>query len=236
MSKTIQRLCVGIGACLLGFANIGLSGCGVIKLAGAMAQNYEYQKLIEVHPEYVGLENHTVAVLVDADYSILFEHPRLMEVVADHISARLAKEVEGIRVLNPQMVRTWQYQTPQWNAMPLSEVADDLGVNRLIHIDLYEFRLNPPGNQWLWEGVAAATIGLAERESYDADQYAETFNVVAEFPDVRGVTRDGASQNAVETGLLSRFVKESTWLFYTHTEPKYPDKYKPDMTTQGQSK
>ena len=84
--------------------------------------------------------------------------------------------------------------------------------------------------------MAAATIGLAERESYDSDQYAETFNVVAEFPDVRGVTRDGASQNAVETGLLSRFVKESTWLFYTHTEPKYPDKYKPDTTSQGQSK
>lgn len=232
MNGTINKTHLGLAACLLGMAAVGLGGCGVVKLAGAMAQNYEYQKLIEVHPEYTGLENRTAAILVDADYSILFEHPRLMEVVADHISARLAKEIDGIRVLNPQLVRTWQYQTPQWNAMPFSEVADDLGVERLVHIDLYEFRLNPPGNQWLWEGVAAATVGVAERDGYDPDQYAETFNVVAEFPDVRGVTRDGASQNAIETGLLSGFVKETTWLFYKHTEPKYPDKYKPEMDAQ----
>lgn len=54
-----------------------LGGCFVFGLAGVMAQNFEYQKLIEVPPQYNGLEGTRVAVLVEADLSVLYQHPTL---------------------------------------------------------------------------------------------------------------------------------------------------------------
>ena len=41
--------------------------------------------------------------------------------------------------------------------------------------------------------------------------------------------RDSATQDSIETGLLAQFIKHTAWLFYPHLEPKYPDKYKPEV-------
>jgi len=40
-------------------------------LLGGMAQNAEYQRLIQVLPEYDGLEDKSVAVIVNTDLSTL---------------------------------------------------------------------------------------------------------------------------------------------------------------------
>jgi hypothetical protein len=200
-------------------------GCALGKLVGGMAQNYEYQKKIEVLPRYAGLENRSIAVLVEADLSTLYEHPTLVATITDNVSRRIAREVPGARVVPTQMVLQWQYRTPQWNAMPYGEVAAALGVDRLVHIDLYEFRLNPPGNSWEWDGLCAANVGVIERDSYDPDSFIDTFTVESRFPDITGVDRQSATPAAIQTGVLARFVERTAWLFYRHEEPKYPDKY-----------
>ena len=56
---------------------MGLAGCAVGHLIGGMLQNEEYQKLLEVHPKYSDLENQRVAVVVDADMDLMFQHPKL---------------------------------------------------------------------------------------------------------------------------------------------------------------
>ena len=35
-------------------------------------------------------------------------------------------------------------------------------MERLVFIDLYEYRLNPTGNSYLWDGVAGGHIGVVE--------------------------------------------------------------------------
>ncbi len=201
------------------------TGCAGVKLIGAMAQNYEYQKQIEVLPEYSGLENKTVAVVVDADYSTLFDHPDLVFLVMSGVSARLNRDVPGIRVLPAQLSYTWQYNTPSWNAMPYGEIAEELNVDRVVYVDIYEYRLNPPGNRWEWEGMAAANIGVVERGGLAPDSFVSTHHVAAKFPDKPGIDRDSADARVIEEGLLREFVKRTAWIFHEHLEPKYPDKY-----------
>jgi hypothetical protein len=116
-----------------------------------------------------------------------------------------------------------------WNAMPYGEIAESIGVDRVVHIDIYEFRLHPPGNRWLWEGVAAANVGVIERDGYDPDEYAEVFSIESTFPDVKGVSRDSADASQIQRGLLTLFVQRTGWLFYSHFEPKYPDKFRGEL-------
>ncbi len=210
-------------------ASLGLAvcgGCAVGRFFGGAAQNYEYSKLIEVHPEYAGLENKRVAIVVDADHAVLYEHARMPLTVAANLSARLQEKVPGASVVHPATVSNWQFRTLSWQGLAYGEMADQLDVDRIILIDVHAYRLNPVGNRWLWEGICAAHVHVVERDGLDPDAIAQTFMVEATFPKEQGVGIDAASAAAIETGLLAEFVLKTSWLFYRHLEPKYPDKYK----------
>jgi hypothetical protein len=200
--------------------------CALLVGAGGMAQNFEYQKEIEVLPEYIGLEHHTIAVLVDSDLALRYERPSLVPQLAVNLSQSIARHVAGARVLPPQRVLQWQYQTPEWNLIPRGEVAAQLGVERLVWVDLQAFRLHPPGNSWLWDGVAEAEIGIVEEGGVDGDDFADAWRIRATFPDVTSLDRESASEQSIKLGLETNFIKRTAWLFYPHLEPKYPDKFR----------
>lgn len=216
-----------LASILLAASTLLLGSCAAFHLAGAMAQNYEYQKLIQVLPQYSGLEDQSIAVVVDADMATLYEHPDLVANIVGGVSGRIQENVPGARVIDPRVVLGWQYRTPQWNAMPYGQLTEELNVDRVVYIDIHEYRLNPPGNRWEWEGVCAANVGIIERGSFMPDSFADSFNVTARFPTMTGVSRSDAQESQVAFGLLSEFIKRAAWLFYEHEEPKYPDKYVP---------
>jgi hypothetical protein len=162
---------------------------------------------------------------IDApDYATLVEHPTVVGQITANVAVRIARHVKGATVLPPGEVLNWQYRTPQWRALAHGEVAKELGVDRLVYIDLYEYRLNPVGNSYLWDGVAGANIGVIEADGLAPDEFVYTTNVVERFPDQEGVGRESARREDIERGLLTLFVQRSSWLFYRHIEDKYPDK------------
>jgi hypothetical protein len=218
---TIRR---AAAATLVAATALSLGGCAILNMAGAIANESERNKKIEVLAEYEGLENRTVAVIVHADAATLYEYPNVVLDVSGNVALRIRENVKGVSVLPPVQVIQWQYQTPAWTTLPYGQVAEELGVDRVVVIDIYEFRLTPPGNQYVWEGAAAATVGIIERDGLDQDAFAATFDVRTLFPSQEGLTRENLSGQAVLTGLLTRFVQKSAWLFYTHLEDKYPDK------------
>ncbi|MDP7004887.1 MAG: hypothetical protein QF718_01575 [Phycisphaerales bacterium] len=207
------------------------TGCSIIGFGGAMAQAHEDQKIIEKEAEYL-LDDMKIAVVISTDLSIHYEHPNVSNTIAEAVAARIAKHVPSARVLNPTYVARWQFETPQWSAMASSEITKQLNVDRVIYIDLQEFRLTPPGNQFLWEGMSSAIIGIIEANSYEQDGFTETYYIDATFPNKPSVlSREEASENKIMTGLLSEFIKKTSWLFYLHKEPKYPDRYRPELET-----
>ena len=210
---------------------LSIAGCSVIGFGGAMMQANEDQKIVEKAAEY-HLDGFKVAVVISTDLAIHYEHPIVSSTIAEAVAGRIAQNVPGARVLNPNFVARWQFETPQWSAMASTEIAKQLNVDRVIYIDLQEYRLTPPGNQFLWEGKSSAIIGIIEADSYEQDGFIETYHVEATFPNRPSVlSREEASQNAIEAGLLNEFIKKTSWLFYLHKEPKHPDRYRPELET-----
>lgn len=204
-------------------------GCIAFGLVGAMGQSFESQKLIEVAPMYRGLEGKTVAVMVNVDLDIRWNAPSLGGDIAAVVSQQILNNVEGVQVLDPRGVQAWQYRTPQWDAMAYGEVAEALNAERIVLIDVYEFRLNPPGNRYVWDGAVGATVGVIEAEGFDSDSFVDSFDVTVRFPDMEGITRDDMNETIVAQGLKSKFMTRVAWLFYKHEEPKYPNLYKPEL-------
>ncbi|MEY2715045.1 MAG: hypothetical protein RIT24_1388 [Planctomycetota bacterium] len=202
-------------------ASLALGGC-IAGAVGAIGQQIERGKKLDVPAAYDGLEGKTCAVIVNADYATLVEHPAVVKNITANVSARIAQYVKDATVLPPATVLSWQYRTPQWRAMPYGDIAKELGVERLVFIDLYEYRLNPTGNSYLWDGVAGGHIGVVEADSLAPDEFVFTSNVVSKFPDKEGVGRESARREDIELGLLTLFIQRSSWLFYRHIEDKYP--------------
>jgi hypothetical protein len=225
----MHRFLLLVGTPLLSLAL--LAGCAAFQLAGALGQAYEEQKQIEVLAEYDGLEGKRVAVVVDADMNLRYQNPDLVQQVAAGVALRIQRDVSDAQVINPAAVLDWQWRTPQWNAMPYGKIAEVLNAERVVFVDIYEYRLHPPGNRWIWEGVCAASVSVIESDAIDPDMFVDTFNVISEFPNMDNVDRNAADAQQIERGLLSEFVKQTTWLFHTHLEPKYPDRYRPELNT-----
>jgi hypothetical protein len=200
--------------------SLALGGC-IAGAVGAIGQQIERGKKLDVPAAYDGLEGKTCAVIVNADYATLVEHPAVVKNITANVSARIAQYVKDATVLPPATVLSWQYRTPQWRAMPYGDIAKELGVERLVFIDLYEYRLNPTGNSYLWDGVAGGHIGVVEADSLAPDEFVFTSNVVSKFPDKEGVGRESARREDIELGLLTLFIQRSSWLF-RHIEDKYP--------------
>jgi hypothetical protein len=221
MDLTVLRPLAIVTLCL---ASLPLGGCWVFGVASAVGDNIESLKKIEVLAKYDGLENRTVAVLLQVDMQTAYEHPTAMANVALNLAFTIRKSVHGVRVLDPTVALAWQHQNPSWPAMPLGKIAQELDVERLVVVDLYEYRLNPPGNRWLWDGLAAANVGIVEHDGLDPDAYAVEFNILGKFPDLENLGRESATERSVELGLQKVFVEKAGWLFYDHLEDKYPDR------------
>jgi len=204
-------------------ATLVAGGCAAFGAIGAISAQVDREKQIEVLAEYDGLRNRTVAVVVQSAPAMSYEYPTVVANVTANVSRRLAENVEGAQLLDPRIVLQWQYQTPHWAALPYGRIAEELGVERVVLIDLYEYRLHPPGNTWIWDGVSAATVGVIEAGLYETDEFAESFSVTERFPDMEGVSRESATAAQIETGLLVKFYQRTAWLFYDHIEDKYPD-------------
>lgn len=201
-----------------------VGGCIFAGIASAIGANIEKEKEIEVLAKYRGLENKSVAVLAHTDMRTAYEHPTAIPNIVGNVANGIQKSVHGARVLDPRHCVAWMHQNPGWPTAPLADLASELDVDRVVVVDLFEYRLNPEGNSYLWEGVAAANVGVVERDGIDPDSYAEELQVISKFPDMEGIGREQAGAREIELGLQKSFVDEVSQLFYDHIEKKYPDR------------
>ncbi|MBC8309337.1 MAG: hypothetical protein ISR75_02910 [Phycisphaerales bacterium] len=214
---------------LASLATLCSIGCSVFGFIGAGKQAMEDQMLIEKPAEY-NLEGKSVAVVIDTDLAVHYEHPGISTSIAGGVAARIAKNTPDVKIVRPDLVARWQFETPQWSAMPSTDIAKSLQVDCVIFIDLQNYSLTPPGNQWLWEGRCSATVGIIEAESYEHDGFSDSYEIMVEFPHRPSVlSREEASKETIQQGLILEFVKNTAWLFYFHEEPKHPDRYRPEL-------
>lgn len=227
MSGTRRRRIWNIGiACALLLGGATMTGCAIPALIGGMAESYRKTSTKEVKPETDVLEGKSFAVLVTAD--------RAIEEVAPGISATLVARITQVLadprndagttgVVPPAMVIQYMYDHPGWRAKSMEDLASDLGgVQRLVFVEVAEFRTNEPGNKYIYDGVAAGSVAVVEADSKLSDYYSFERTILVKYPDEQGRRPEEIPEAAVRTELMRRFVDRVVWPFITHQEPYYP--------------
>lgn len=200
-------------------ALLSLSGCGTIGgIVGFVAANEQREGSHQVDAEYRGLREKSFAVLVAAPAVLQANRPALTAKVTMIVSDVLADQSGANGFVPGSRVITYQYNRPNWVAKPMGEVAKELGVQRIVFIDINEYRLRDPGNQYIWEGVATALVGVYECDTTLPDDMAYQKRIEVKFPDGSGFTPTDIPEAAVNTELTRRLCDRAAWLFFTHEE------------------
>ncbi|MFW5681426.1 MAG: hypothetical protein ACOC1G_00325 [Phycisphaeraceae bacterium] len=174
------------------------------------------EKTYKVQAQYRGLEGKTAAVLVSADEYLLFTQPQVPQMLIQAVSRELAAHVDNIRVVNPRRVAAFEQRNPYWSTTPYTRLIEELEVDRLVIVDLAEYRLHEPGNKHVWRGVINASVSVAEAEQSDPDQLAFSTQVRALFPEGRELGLVNADREQIELGTLKLFSLKVGRVFYDH--------------------
>src|SRR5690606_38858230 len=126
-------------------------------------------RTVDVAADYRGLDNQRVAVLVAANDQLLYRYPQAPSKVNQAVSAHLVQQVPGVTVTDPKQMIDFQINNPFWNAIPYSQIVQQLDVDRLVVVDLSEYRTHEPGNAHLWKGNVSGHIKVIDATAVDPD-------------------------------------------------------------------
>lgn len=210
------RPTIALGAAALTLTH--LSGCIVGATIGGMAESYHRTGTSEIEAEYEGIAGHSFTVVVSADRLIEGNNPGIAARITQRVNDRLIQNAMPSFAIPSADLLTVLYNTPQWPAMPRGEVADMLGVERLVVVELVEYRLHEPGNKYIWDGSASCVVSVYESDSPFPDDPVFEKAIRVSFPDISGLMRTEIPEAAVNTELANRITNRIAWLFYTHEE------------------
>ena len=164
-------------------------GCTLLGVAA-----YKLKPPETVQPKYMGLENQSTGVMVWADRGLRIDWPMIQLDLANTVQQKLADFQKGkgresktlvgttFPVLPASIVR-FQKDHPEFEAMPVTDIAPRLGVKRLIYVELEDFATRSNQQVALYRGTGNATVKLIEVDNDGTARVAfEQNNVAAHFP------------------------------------------------------
>ena len=151
-----------------------LGGCAASNFPGGPADRPQ-----RVRAEYRGLENQTVAVLIQRPEP--YRDPLLGYELSMHLARRLQDHVPNIRMVHPKRVEAYRIQNPDWFYRPYAESARALKAQRLLIVRLQTYRLlEAPHHRW-W-GRVLADVDVFEAAG-EAGRTGKTFRIETRYPD-----------------------------------------------------
>lgn len=169
--------------------------------------------------QYTGLNGQSVAVIVALSDQSEYKYPNARRQLAREITRRIALNVPGVTVVDPDRILIWQQENPFWTARTPGQLIDALNVDRLIMVEVGEYRVTESGDTNIKRGVISANINVVEADALDPDDYGFTSPLRVSFPD-EFRTRVGlvsATADDIQTITVSRFTEDAAGMFYDHS-------------------
>lgn len=179
----------------------------------------------DLKAQYLSLDGHSAAVVVSTPDHVL--DPAVANDIGQAVARRISENVKGVKMLPYSTSRAFVEANPYWTTRPPSAVQKALGVDRLIVVDVAEFRTQEEGsNGELLQGVASGYIRVLEAENSSSERFAFSQMTTSNYPPLRtrseGVPAgiDNASQASVRFNLIQTFSRDAAGAFYDHKEAR----------------
>jgi hypothetical protein len=202
-----------------------LSGCHVL---GAVASKMQGPTVVK--PGYTGLKGQTVAVMAWADRDLRIEHSALQLDVSQGVYQKLrktqshgAEELAGAkfpRTAAPDAMVRFLYDNPRYDTDSIPEIAPQLGVNRLIYLEVEDFTTHPAEVPELFRGQLSALLRVIEVSPDGQAKVAYQDRVEAVWPpNTPPEGRPDLGDKVTYLGTLDAFTTAVVQKFVTYEKP-----------------
>lgn len=209
----------------------GLMGVVVVWLGGCVAAGFLAAAIppTPVAAAYKGLAGQSVGVMVWTDRSVRIDYPLIQLDVANIVQANLAAaqkdKKDDLKLttfpVEPRSIVRFQRENPGLEARPITEVAGELGVSRLIYIEITDFQTRPTAELELFRGTVTGSVRVVEVDANGVGRIGfQEDKITVTFPKKgppEGVLN--SSDVRMYQGVLSEFATQVAWRFFTHTPP-----------------
>ena len=158
------RVVPWMGATLLMAALPALSGCGLVGYAATAVT-----PPTTIQAAYTGLSGKSCAVAVWADNGTLDDYHAIQLDTAKGIEFKMneaakanIKEAANIHWVAPEQVLKYQEDHPDLDPQSAEELAPELGVERLLYVEVEDFSTHPNDSPDLSRGSMTATLEIIE--------------------------------------------------------------------------
>ena len=182
-----------------------------------------------IAPRYTGFQNQTVAIMVWAGEGTMIDFPDVRVDVAGSLQNKLkqaqqakTKELAGITFPTaPTAVVRLQENHPEYDALPLAQVAPKLGTNRVIYVEIENLQTRSDASVELFRGSASASVKVVEippgggegKVAYEESSIAAVFP-----PDAREEGTPDGNDFAIYRGTVDALTTEIAKRFVPHQE------------------
>jgi hypothetical protein len=221
------RLLTFLAACgAAAGAMLSLSGCAIF---GVAAQALPPAQIL---PQYSGLQGQTVAIMVWVDRGIKIDWPDLpLDTAAglEHKFSAAAKELpkylkDTTFPVSALTVVRFQEDHPELEGVPITDIAAQLHVSRLIYIEVDAFQTRSDASTDLYKGSILGSVKVVEITNGKTKLAYSEDGIRAEYPHEspeEGVL--DAGDDKIYTGTLDAFTTELADRFLPHDEDKDKD-------------
>jgi hypothetical protein len=193
-----------------------LSGC---QLFGYIAKPFEGEPAkTEYSARYTDLADRRVTVLVAASDAVRYRFPRAVPLVTEAVTQNLSANVEGLALTDPAATLEYEKQNPYWATFPPSRLLGQFQTDRLIILDLSEYRVHEPGNVNLWQGRIEASVSVYAIEAEDSDNSVFNARVSGGFPENTTTGLPKGDADTIQLGMIANFARQAARLFHDYKE------------------
>jgi len=115
---------------------------------------------VKVPAEYDGLEDKAVAVVIDADESMLAEHQFLRLQLSDVINRELQEHIDGVKTVGPSRIVRHQDADPDWAAGDRRDMGKRFDADFVLQVTLLDYGMREPGSTSPYRGRITAEAEL----------------------------------------------------------------------------
>jgi hypothetical protein len=213
------------------FVSLGAAVGAVLSMSGCAALGVAAEALPppSILPQYKGLQGQSVAIMVWAEQGIKIDWPDLPLDTAAGLEHKfmagqkdLPKYLKDTTFPVPALtVVRYQEDHPEWEGVPVEDIAAQLHVSRLIYIEVEAFQTRSDASTDLYKGSILGSVKVVEVANGKGKVAYTEDGIRAEYPHEspeEGVL--DAGDDKIYTGTLDAFTTELIHRFLPHDEEK----------------
>lgn len=169
-----------------------------------------------VKAEYTQLEGKKVAIIIASLPAIDFEDPYARMDLALASAEWIRREVKEVQFVEQETVERFLKENLDWVSMPMSEIAEQFGANRILYIELMQFTTEEPESVNLVRGRGWAQVSVYETDSPSANVPVYQTEIQVVYPEQGPLPMSDTARIAARQQILVQCAGELARKFYNH--------------------